>query len=257
MQTALSHLARALRRPPLVRRCTICGHSSVFLRTGNDPFIGIRCVRCRSTTIHRALYRALQTRFGLGLERLRGCRVYEASAHGAFFRQLSRMSRRVGFELWGSELYEGWVPGEYYNGVRCEDLERLTFDDEMFDLVTSSEVMEHVENLERASAQIWRVLKPGGWYLFSVPIDLSRERTVQRARRTEDGARIDLLPPEFHGDPVRGERGVFTWRTFGADTPALFADMGFEAALVPADLPELSDDIARRRPLVALRKPGR
>lgn len=256
VQKELSHLGRSMRRSPLIRHCTICGHPSLFLRISDIPYIGIRCVRCRSTAIHRALYRALQARFGARLAGLRGCRVYEASAHGAFFRKVSRMSGRAGFELWSSEFYDGWVPGQYYGGVRCENLERLTFDDAMFDLVTSSEVMEHVEDLDRAMAEIRRVLKPGGWCIFSVPIDMTRDRTVSRARRADDGTRTDLLPPEYHGDPVRGERGVFTWRTFGADTAELLAGMGFDAALVPVDLPELPPDAARWRPLVVLRKPA-
>lgn len=255
MRRQLQHLVRSLGHRPAVRECVICGHTSVFINTGGPPFISVRCLRCRSTAIHRALYRTLQARFGADLARLRGCDVYEASAHGAFHDSLRRRSEQVGFRLWSSEFYDGWVPGEYYNGVRCEDLQQLTFGDGMFDLVTSSEVMEHVEDLERAMAEVRRVLKPGGWYIFSVPIDMDRPETLVRATRDARGERVDLHPPEYHGDPVRGERGVFTWRTFGADLPERMAAMGFEAALEPAELPELAAAVTARRPIAVLRKP--
>jgi len=39
---------------------------------------------------------------------------------------------------------------------------RIPFDDGTFDYVINKEVMEHVENLDEALAEIHRVLKPGG-----------------------------------------------------------------------------------------------
>src|SRR5437016_14407750 len=50
-----------------------------------------------------------------------------------------------------------------------KNIEQLTFPDNSFDIVITSDVMEHVRLDERAHQEIQRVLKPGGIYLFTVP----------------------------------------------------------------------------------------
>ena len=45
----------------------------------------------------------------------------------------------------------------------------LAFDDGSFDTVFSTQVLEHVDDHQRAFAEINRVLKPGGYFIFSVP----------------------------------------------------------------------------------------
>jgi len=45
----------------------------------------------------------------------------------------------------------------------------LPFEDNSFDLVFCSEVLEHLENYDHAIQEIYRVLKPGGFFLPSVP----------------------------------------------------------------------------------------
>jgi ubiquinone/menaquinone biosynthesis C-methylase UbiE len=45
----------------------------------------------------------------------------------------------------------------------------LPFDDSTFDLVTCLEVLEHLEDDEKAVSEISRVLKPGGYLIASVP----------------------------------------------------------------------------------------
>jgi SAM-dependent methyltransferase len=49
------------------------------------------------------------------------------------------------------------------------DSYRLPFDDEAFDCVVASEVLEHLRDDDRALAEIHRVLKPGGELVVSVP----------------------------------------------------------------------------------------
>lgn len=61
--------------------------------------------------------------------------------------------------------------------------EKLPFNDMEFDLVLSSQVLEHVENTELYLSECHRVLKPGGililsthgtWQFHSAPIDVQR-----------------------------------------------------------------------------------
>lgn len=51
--------------------------------------------------------------------------------------------------------------------TRTGRAEEIPFEDETFDLVVATSVMEHVENLERSLAEIFRVLLPGGVFWFN------------------------------------------------------------------------------------------
>lgn len=59
------------------------------------------------------------------------------------------------------------------------DASTLPFDHESFDVVTCVEVLEHLFNPEDAAAEMFRVLKPGGVLIATVP------NTVHWARRIE------------------------------------------------------------------------
>jgi SAM-dependent methyltransferase len=46
---------------------------------------------------------------------------------------------------------------------------KLDYADDTFDLVTAIEVLEHIEELDQALAEICRVLRPGGRFAFTTP----------------------------------------------------------------------------------------
>ncbi|MCP6718797.1 MAG: methyltransferase domain-containing protein [Patescibacteria group bacterium] len=50
------------------------------------------------------------------------------------------------------------------------DVTNLSFENQFFDLVVAAEVLEHIKNDKRAFSEIARVLKPSGFFLFSVPL---------------------------------------------------------------------------------------
>jgi SAM-dependent methyltransferase len=50
------------------------------------------------------------------------------------------------------------------------DVTALPFENNYFDLIAAFEILEHVENDEKAFSEIARALKPAGFFLFSVPL---------------------------------------------------------------------------------------
>jgi SAM-dependent methyltransferase len=222
-KTVLSH-------PPRLSTCEICGKRRIYVQTDPHPLPGIRCLGCRGTSVHRGIYAVLTQLYGAGLHELRGRHVYELSAHGALYAALSKQGQAIGFDLISSEYVDGAQCGELVNGVRCEDIERLTFADKSFDLITSTDVFEHVEDDIAGFREIARVLRPGGAFVFTVPFEDAP--TLLRAKRLVDGSIQHLAPPEYHGDPFRGSAGVFTWRTYGTDIAERTALAGLRARVI-------------------------
>ncbi len=64
----------------------------------------------------------------------------ELSARGPLVRYLRRHAK----SLATSEFFADVEPGASRDGVRCEDVQRLTYGDASFDLITHTEVLEHV-----------------------------------------------------------------------------------------------------------------
>lgn len=80
----------------------------------------------------------------------------------------------------------------YYDG------ETIPFDDNTFDSIFSSEVLEHVFNPEQILSEIFRVLKPGGHILLTVPfVWAEHEAPYDFARYSSYGIRHLLEKSSF------------------------------------------------------------
>jgi len=125
------------------------------------------------------------------------------------------------------------------DGVQCQDVQHLTFAAASFDVCTSTEVFEHVPDDARGFAELHRVLRPGGRLVFSVPLSPAAS-TVERARRLKDGEVEHLLPPEYHGDRIRGRGRVLAYRTYGFDVLERVAAQGFQDVRFALPAPEIA-----------------
>ncbi len=63
--------------------------------------------------------------------------------------------------------------------MKKEDITHLSFEDNTFDIIICSHVLEHVEDDKKAFNEIHRVLKHKGIAIIIVPLDNSREITHQ------------------------------------------------------------------------------
>jgi len=201
-------------------RCPACG-PSMLVRVAAHP-IGVRCLRCAASAITLSLIRILlDVRPGF-----RSDAVYELAARGPL---VEFLRPRVPV-LTCSEYFDDVVPGERRDGVLCQDVQRLTFADASFDLCTSTEVFEHVPDDLRGFREVRRVLKPGGLFLFTVPLT-EAPVTVERAR-LDNGQIVHLLPPEYHGDRIRGRQHVLAFRNYGRDITDRLRASGFVDATI-------------------------
>jgi SAM-dependent methyltransferase len=231
-----STLIRILQSTALHRfgRCSVCGRRSLFL-AGNMPHTehlreSLVCVFCRSSSRKRHVALELLRYLGLpntslaqNKTQLRRWHIYSAVFDDPIYRAIGAGNPNYT----ASEFFSDVLPGAHKNGVLCQTLEALTFADCSFDVVLTEDVLEHVRYPERAFCEIYRVLKPGGAHIFTVPLQLDTP-TVERVRFHGDTIE-HLLPPEYHSDALRGQ--ILAYRNFGIDLLNTLAHFGFQTEL--------------------------
>ncbi|HEV8331066.1 MAG TPA: class I SAM-dependent methyltransferase [Steroidobacteraceae bacterium] len=127
-------------------------------------------------------------------------------------RELSTM----GHEVEAVDLAGSAYAAERIWAIRDYDGEHLPYADQTFDVVYSSNVLEHVERLRSLLAEMRRVVKPGGYLVHLVPSASWRLWTtltyypdlVRRAWRSVRGRAVtpESAPHAAHG------RGPQRWR---------------------------------------------
>ena len=183
-----------------------------------DEREGNSCARCgsnlRSGQLAQAVFIALKKRYkakGTCLDallhdpQLAELEVAEINSAGSLHQFLKKF-KRLKYSEFGSTDPE----------VPSENLMRLSYADATFDLVITSETLEHVPDIDVALKEIYRILKPGGLHLFTVPIVWNRAKTRQRAA-IEDGKLVHHLPPSYHGAPKANATDFLVFYEFGSD----------------------------------------
>lgn len=147
--------------------------------------------------------------------------------------------------------------GQLINGARNEDICRLTYPDAAFDIVMSSDTLEHVQDFRAALAETRRVLRPGGRHVFTVPVVWTRATTEARARISDGGDIIHLMPALYHGKGSGAYRFIpvgvdlLTFTEFGRDIVDYVREAGFEPEVYAG-----SDDVTGAETVLAGRVPG-
>jgi SAM-dependent methyltransferase len=122
---------------------------------------------------------------------------------------------------WGSVLE---------NGAINQNLEELTFSSNSFDILLTSDVLEHVRLYRKAHSEIARVLRPGGAYVFTVPHTRNSFDHIVRVATPDPGdASKDsyILAPEYHGSADPNEGPVLSYRVFGSSLDDELSEIGF------------------------------
>ena len=215
-----------------LHKCHICG--SLYEFPASNDTNNLRettlCPKCGAIKRWDDVARVLLDEMGTNAFCLRDAQqnlkkfsIYLNESWGPIYDLLSKSPN---FEC--SELWDDVPTGTMKNNIRCEDVTALTYPNETFDIVISQDVFEHVSVPEKGFSEIYRVLKPGGYFIFTVPLDKSLSQTRQRAR-INNGKVEYLLPPVYHGDMLRA-KGSLVFSDFGMDIIEMLKNIGFEVA---------------------------
>ncbi|MEE2699814.1 MAG: class I SAM-dependent methyltransferase [Bacteroidota bacterium] len=78
------------------------------------------------------------------------------------------------------------------------DVHDIPFEKNTFDVVICNHVLEHVQDDHKVMTEFYRVMKPGGWGIFQVPIDNNNSRTEEDPSVTDPKERERLYGQDDH-----------------------------------------------------------
>ena len=223
-------------RSPLEKRyahtgcCSVCGQFSVFsgsLRPGLHPRDQFACRVCGTTLRYRDQATAIVEHFlasgatcvdDLVQRILRrrepncggGVAILEFGLRGPF---VSRFRALPGYRQ--AYFFDDVPLGDEKDGVYCEDITRTSFADETFDLIVTSDVMEHVADWRQAVAEVARLLRPGGAHIFTVPLMWPIPPTSVARAKVVAGEVRHHVEASYHVSGTGSKALVFT--DFGED----------------------------------------
>jgi SAM-dependent methyltransferase len=198
----LNDLSYIIKRKANRGYCPICENSTIFIEYNSWLRDHYKCLQCHSIPRERALVNLLNSIFPDWLN----MDIHESSPGSQSSNYISKKANKYSY----SHYFTDTQLGTFKNGVRCENLEELTFEDNTFDIFITQDVFEHVYHPEKAFKEISRVLKPNGAHIFTVPYypDLKESRP----RITESGGDIIyLLEPLYHINPIDKAGSLVTY----------------------------------------------
>ena len=206
-------------------RCGRCGNS---LRTRQLATVIVERLNRKLGTTHASLSALCDDPLAASIA------VAEINSSGGLHPFLARMPG-LRYSEYGSAM----------PAVPSEDLLVLSYGDAVFDLVLTSDTLEHVPDFPAALAEIRRVLKPDGLHIFTIPVIWDRA-TRERAS-IHDGELVHHLPPSYHGEPSSDPADFLVFHEFGADVVGTIREAGFDLSLVrDARNPTLTTFVARK-----------
>ncbi len=202
-------------------KCVICGSEySIFMPHRERK--NVRCLNCDSFGRDRLLYLYLK----------------KAPFFDKKIRLLHFAPEKPLYHLFSKAKNFDYVPVDIdpalynYGGktkILKADITAIPYEDNSFDVIICNHVLEHIPDDNLAMTELFRVMKKGGWGIFQVPIDYSRDETYEDPTITS---------PE--------ERAIEFWqydhvRLYGKDYVNRLGAVGFDAK-EDAFITSFSDD---------------
>ncbi|WP_159013264.1 class I SAM-dependent methyltransferase [Acidisoma sp. S159] len=184
--------------------CPVCGPDAHFVAADSWLRDSFGCTRCHSLPRERAMISAID----MYVPNWRDLLIHESSPvwRGASVK-LHDEAKGYSFSYFDPQRPLGGP--HFVNGAVNQDIERMTFEDESFDMFVTQDVFEHIFRPDLAIREIERVLKPGGYYIMTVPL-VNRERHSERRAELQNDSINYIKPAAFHGDPVNANGTLVT-----------------------------------------------
>jgi SAM-dependent methyltransferase len=156
--------------------CPICNSRfNKFAPFGLVKRKNARCHTCGSLERHRLLWKYLNEKTNL-------------FNNNAKIRLLHFAPEKYFYDIFSKNQYIDYFPCDLtperyvYNGnvkITKVDITNIPFEENYFDVVLCSHVLEHIPDDRKAMSELYRVMIKGTWGIFQVPIDYNRKTTYE------------------------------------------------------------------------------
>lgn len=238
MRTIIKFLVRKVPRPVLIKfsylfsrimslfyrgnnvECPVCGsHFRKFLPYGNQGVDNRLCPKCLSLERHRLIWLFLKEKTNFFDANLKVLHIAPEQPFLKRFKSLEKLD---------------YVTADLLSPIADVkmDIRDMPFEENNFDVVMCNHVLEHIDNEEKATSEIFRVLKKGGWAILQVPLDPSLAETFEDDSITDPKEREKIFGQYDH------------LRVYGRDYPQRLEKSGLK--VIPDNLiqeigPELTE----------------
>lgn len=177
------------------------------------------CANCRCNSRQRFMISKIFDGYAPGKKVL----LYE-QASNVYEKVAREISDVTGFEYGGMDCDTADV-GE----IHCENICRLSYEDESFDLLVANDVFEHTVDYVKAFKEAYRILRKGGRLLFTVPFDGNAAHTAARAEMGENGL-VSTEEEWYHDCGIPTFSPLLVCQIFGWDIVEILKECGFKDA---------------------------
>ncbi len=218
--------------------CIVCGKPTVFRLRSENFREDVMCAVCGSFNRQRQIVYVLLSCIKDGREAVlsslsdvpSSTRIWNAEASRALHEKLSSHLKNNYFS--SEYIAPALESGQVKDGIMHVDMQRTHFEPDSLDVVISSDVLEHIPYPGKAISEVFRILRPGGLHIFTVPFYGHRFTIEKRVQIGVDGKEQFLMPPIYHGDPVREGSGVLVYNIFAPELLCELEAAGFDARLM-------------------------
>ncbi|MFY0687768.1 MAG: class I SAM-dependent methyltransferase [Cyclobacteriaceae bacterium] len=195
--------------------CSFCeNYFLTFLPGGvSQKRANAQCPKCNSLERHRLMWYVIQDRklFNGPL------RMLHVAPEELFYNALAA---KANIDYVPCAKFGDGYPDEYPAGTVDRDLTQMPDENNSYDGIICSHVLEHIPEDITAMKELYRILKPGGWAILQVPLDKSREKTYEDWSIT---------------DPKEREKRFGQWdhvRVYGLDYKERLESSGFDVEVI-------------------------
>jgi SAM-dependent methyltransferase len=186
--------------------CPVCeSRFKRFLPYGyNKVRENVLCPKCLSLERHRLMWLYLEEKTAFFQKELK---VLHVAPEQCFFRKFRKQKN---LEYITADLESPLADIKM-------DIQSIPLNDNEFDVVICNHVLEHVKDDKKALQELFRVLRPGGFAILQVPMDISMKSTYEDDTITDPKEREKHFRQKDH------------FRIYGADYIDRIKAAGFKA----------------------------
>ena len=180
------------------------------------------CSNCGSSVRERALYTSLI----INTTNLKEKKIHEFSPliSSHFFKVLSS-NYNYSYSKYLPNVDNGSL---IKDNCLCMDIENIPLEDNSIDIAITMDIFEHLYNPDKAIKELYRILKDGGMYIFTVPIDMGFNSTKKLELNSDKTKYLQDYKPaiykgikdrnvEIHGNPDIPSEGSLVTHYWGYD----------------------------------------